>query len=108
MAMELTTGQEVWIAFATGDSSYTGKPEASVTHGIVLDGENRVVKRDNGYVSVCCPSSVEQCHASEAEAWAANADLLDRYVAAIEQKAAECRRAAGKAAAEATVVKVGL
>lgn len=103
MAVEMKTGQEVWIAFATGDSSYTGKPEATVAHGIVLDGENRVVKRDNGYVSVCSPSSVEQCFASEAEAWAANADLLDRYVAAIEQKAAECRRAAGRATANSAV-----
>lgn len=103
MAMELTTGQEVWIAFATGDSSYSGKPEATVHRGIVLDGENRVVKRDNGYVSVCSPSGVEQCHASEAEAWMANADLLERYVTAIEKKAVDCRVAAAKASAKNAV-----
>ena len=71
--MELVTGQEVWIAFATGFSSVTGQAVAQVGHGVVIDGENRVVKRDSGYVSVLGRSSVEQPHPSEAAAWEANA-----------------------------------
>ena len=103
MAMDLTTGQEVWIAFAHGHSSADGRPVAFVTHATVLDGENRIVKRDSGMVDVCHTWSVEQCHPTEVEAWAACADVLERYVVAVEQKAQECRRAAALAAAKGAV-----
>lgn len=103
MAMELVTGQEVWIAFAHGHSSADGRPVAFVTRAAVLDGENRIVKRDSGMVDVCHTWSVEQCHPTEAAAWAANADLLERHVIAVEQKAQECRRAAAQAAAKGAV-----
>ena len=96
----LITGQVVWIGFAVGNSTLDGRPHANVSRGVVLDGENRIVKRDSGYVSVCGRSSVEQCYASEAEAWAANAGLLERFVAEIEEKARECRSQAAKAAVE--------
>lgn len=103
MAMELVTGQEVWIAFATGHSSVDGRPVAVVTHATVLDGENRIVKRDSGMVDVCHTWSVEQCHPTEEAAWAACGDLLEQYVAAVEEKARECRRQAAQAAAKAAV-----
>jgi hypothetical protein len=95
----LVTGQVVWIAFAVGHS-VDGRPHAQVSRGVVLDGENRVVKRDNGYVGICQTWGSEQCHPTEAAAWAACGDLLERYVVAVEQRAQECRRAAAKAAVE--------
>ena len=107
MAMALTTGQEVWIAFATGFSTVTGGPAAQVSHGIVIDGENRVVKRDNGYVSVLAPHSVEQAHPTEAAAWAANADMLGRWVEAVEAQVGDCQQKAAEAAAKAEVVTAG-
>lgn len=97
---ELVTGQEVWIAFAVGHSSVDGRPHATVSRGVVLDGENRVVRRDSGYVGICQAWGSEQCHPTEAAAWAACGDLLERYVVAVEQMAQECRRAAAKAAVE--------
>lgn len=96
----MITGQIVWIGFACGNSSIDGRPHATVSRGVVIDGENRIVKRDSGYVSVCERSSVEKFYASEAEAWAGNADLLERFVAEIEEKAQECRRNAAKAGLE--------
>lgn len=99
----LITGQVVWIGFAVGNSTLDGKPHASVCRGVVLDGENRVVKRDSGHVGVMQRWSVEQCYATEAEAWAANASLLERFVVEIEEKAQECRRLAAKVAAKAAV-----
>lgn len=99
----LVTGQIVWIGFACGNSSIDGRPHASVSRGVVLDGENRIVKRDSGYVGVIQRWSVEQCYATEAEAWAANAGLLERFVVEIEEKAQECRRNAAKSAAKAAV-----
>lgn len=104
--MELVTGQKVWVAVAFGSDS-SGRPYANVSRGVVLDGEHRVVKRDSGYVGVCERSSLEQCHPTEAAAWAACADSLERYVEAIADKAAECRRAAAEAAAKAAVVTPG-
>ena len=101
--MELVTGQEVWIAFATGFSTVTGQANVQVGHGIVIDGENRVVKRDNGYVSVCRKDGVEQCHPTEAAAWEANARYMERQVADVAAKAAECRLKAAEAAARAAV-----
>lgn len=98
MAMKLETGQTVWIAFATPEAS--GRPVADVHRAVVLDGENRIVRRDSGYVGVCQTWSVEQPHPTEAAAWAACADLLERHVVAVEEKAQECRRAAAKAAVE--------
>lgn len=103
MAMELVTGQEVWIAFACGHSSVDGQPHATVDRGVVIDGKHRVVKRDSGFVGVLYSSGVEQCHATEAAAWAANASLLERHVAIVEKQAQECRRAAAQAAAKAAV-----
>jgi hypothetical protein len=104
MAMELVTGQEVWIAFAAAASSgIGGPPVANVHRAVVIDGENRVLKRDNGYVGICQTWSVEQCFPTEAAAWSANADLLERFVVAVEQKAQECRRSAAQAAAKGAV-----
>ena len=100
--MELVTGQVVWVAFATG-SSQGGGPIASVARGVVIDGENRVVKRDGGYVGVCQTWGVEQCHATEAEAWAANASLLERHAFEVADKATECRMRAAKCAAKAAI-----
>jgi len=99
MAMKLETGQTVWLAFAHPNSS-DGKPVASVHRAVVIDAENRIVRHESGYVTVCQTWSVEQPHPTEAEAWAANADLLGRHVVAVEQKAQECRRAAVKAQTE--------
>lgn len=104
--MELVTGQEVWIAFASGGTA-GGGPIATVRRGVVLDGENRVVKRDGGHVSVLQTWSVEQCHETEAAAWTANADLLERFVAPVVEKSQECRQAAAEAAAKAAVVTAG-
>jgi len=101
--MELVTGQEVWIAFATGFSSVTGQAVAQVGHGVVIDGENRVVKRDNGYVSVLGRSSVEQPHPTEAAAWEANARYMERQIADVAAKAAECRQKAAECAAKGAV-----
>ena len=95
--MELVTGQVVWVAFATA-SDRGGAPYASVSRGVVLDGEHRVIKRDHGYVGVCHSWSVEQCHATEASAWSANADLLERSLDELRAKITECRLAASKAA----------
>ena len=70
MAMELVTGQEVWVAFAAAASSgIGGPPVANVHRAVVIDGENRVLKRDNGYVGICQTWSVEQCFPTEAAAW---------------------------------------
>lgn len=98
--MELVTGQEVWIAFATGFSSVAGQAVAHVGHGVVIDGENRVVKRDNGYVSVVGRGSVEQAYHTEAAAWEANARYMERQAADVQARAAECRRKAAEAAAK--------
>ena len=105
--MELVTGQEVWIAFATGFSTVTGGPNAQVSRGVVIDGENAVVKRDGGYVSVVGPNSVEQCYPTEAAAWAANADQLSLWADAVEASVDACRQKAAEAAAKAAVVTAG-
>lgn len=108
MAMELVTGQVVWLAFATPASSIDGgKQIATVHRAVVIDGADRIVKRDSGYVSVCHLWSCEQPHSTEAAAWAANADLLERFVVAVEEKAKECRLAAAQAAAQAEIVAIG-
>lgn len=101
-AMDLVTGQVVWVAFATG-SSQGGGPMATVARGVVLDGENRVVRRDGGYVGVVQRWSVEQCHATEADAWAANAAVLERHLVEVTEKATECRMQAAKCAAKAAI-----
>lgn len=98
--MELVTGQTVWLSFATGFSSVTGQANTQVSRGVVIDGENRVVKRDSGYVSVLSPHSVEQAHPTEAAAWAANADYMERHAATVQEKAAECRLKAARASQE--------
>lgn len=92
--MELMNGQTVWIAFAVGHSSVDGRPHATVDRGVVLDAEHRLVKRQSGYVGICYKAGVERCHPTEAEAWAANAEMLERYIVDVERKAVECRRKA--------------
>lgn len=101
--MQLTTGQTVFISFAAV-SGFVGKPVAWVTKGIVIDGENRIVRRESGSVSVFDSDyKVESLHGTSAEAWAAAADVLDAEAEAIVNKAAECR---AKAAAAARIVAV--
>ena len=92
--MELMNGQTVWIAFACGHSSLDGRPHANVDRGVVIDADHRLVKRQSGYVGICHRGGVEHCHPTEAEAWAANAEMLERYIVDVEKKAVECRRKA--------------
>lgn len=95
--MGLEAGQVVWISFAAGSSLSTGGgPQASVDRGVVINGEHGVIRRDNGHVGVVY--SVEECHVSEADAWAAAAAELERHVETVRHKITECRLAAAKAA----------
>lgn len=101
--MELTTGQEVWLAFSTASNGVGGTPYASVERATVIDGEHRVLRRENGRCTICQTWSVEHPHPTEAAAWAACADELERFVGAVEAKAQECRQAAAQSAARAAV-----
>ena len=104
--MELTTGQEIWLSFAIERSS-DGQPFVSVARAVVLDAENRVVKRpDIGMVSVLSAWSSEQAHPTEAAAWRACAEHLLQRAGQITDKAAECHARAAAAAAASSIVAV--
>ena len=105
--MELKNSQVVWVAFASNNSGVGGTPYADVSRAVVIDAEHGVVRRDNGYVGVISRFSVEHCHESEAAAWTACADLLDRSAEAVVQKSDQCRQRAAEAAARAEVVTTG-
>lgn len=94
--MTLTTGQTVFLAFATPNSS-DGKPGAWVTAAEVLDAGNRVVRRSSGQVEVLEPWRTETVHATEADAWAWCRDRLTAAAEATLAKASECEAKRGAA-----------
>lgn len=89
----MTDGQTVWIAFAT-IRVHPEVPQATVTQGTVLDAENRVIKRENGQVTVFSDWSVETLHDSEAEAWAACHAYLSAAADRALSEAARCAQMA--------------
>lgn len=103
--MQFVTGQEVFLSFATAHDS-RGEPYASVRRGVVIDAENRIIRRDNGVVDVIRDWSVENAHPTEAAAWAANAAQLTDSAYRVSQKASECSRKAAETAAAARIVSV--
>lgn len=100
----MTNGTEVWVAFAAA-SGHAGRPVATVEHGVILDSEHMLVKRDSGYVGVIQPYGVETVHYTEAAAWRYCGDKLAGCAHAIEEEAAKCMRRAGSLAS-AEVVSV--
>lgn len=102
--MHLTTGQTVYLAFATAADS-RGQPVAWVTQATVIDAENRILRRDNGVVTVFDEYyRVETIHDSSAAAWDAAATILEADADAIAAKAAECRAKAAAAASQIVAV----
>lgn len=106
--MQLINGQELFLAFATERDS-TGAPHASVRRVVVIDAENKVVRRDGiggSVVDVLREWSVETAHPTEAAAWAACAAFLTDRAYLVTQKATECSAKAAEAAAAGRIVKV--
>lgn len=106
MTMTMTTGQTVWLAFATPSASDLN-PAARVREATVLDAEHRIVRDvGNGHVSVIERWWAESVHATEAEAWTACASRLSAAAAAVQAEASRCEAKAAEAAAASRIVAV--
>lgn len=103
--MTIEDGQTVWVSFSS-ERGYDGVPYASVSKGEVINAEHRIVRREGGFVGAIDNYGIERLFATEAEAWAANAEYLSETAERIAAKARECERRAAEAAAAARIVAV--
>jgi len=88
---QVKAGEAVWVAHA---GCHAGEPYCYVYGGKVLAVGNDggfVYQTASGRVDNCQPWSVVVVSTTEAEAWRAAAEQLDKIAAGLTAKADECR-----------------